>query len=105
MCIVIPAPAAFAAVPTDPAFLSPNQQRMLRDTAVANSASQCCSTEEEGVCVRQEAGGRQLEDASSAADSAGGSGSQSADDSGKKVILDWKGDPMTINPGDKLPFF
>lgn len=22
-----------------------------------------------------------------------------------KVILDWKGDPMKINPGDKLPFF
>ena len=21
------------------------------------------------------------------------------------VILDWKGDPMKINPGDKLPFF
>ncbi len=24
---------------------------------------------------------------------------------GGRVILDWKGDPMTINPGDKLPFF
>ena len=21
------------------------------------------------------------------------------------VILDWKGDPMKINPGDKMPFF
>ncbi|EIE23756.1 hypothetical protein COCSUDRAFT_53450 [Coccomyxa subellipsoidea C-169] len=30
---------------------------------------------------------------------------QSQDDDGKRVILDWKGDPMTINPGDKLPFF
>ena len=24
---------------------------------------------------------------------------------GGRVVLDWKGDPMTINPGDKLPFF
>ena len=24
---------------------------------------------------------------------------------GPDVILDWKGDPMIINPGDKLPFF
>ncbi len=30
---------------------------------------------------------------------------QGQDDDGKRVILDWKGDPMTINPGDKLPFF
>ena len=22
-----------------------------------------------------------------------------------RVILDWKGDPMTINPGDNMPFF
>ncbi len=27
--------------------------------------------------------------------------SASVDDN---VILDWKGDPMQINPGDKLPF-
>lgn len=32
-------------------------------------------------------------------------GSQSQGEDGKRVILDWKGDPMTINPGDKLPFF
>jgi len=30
---------------------------------------------------------------------------QSADEGEKHIILDWKGDPMTINPGDKLPFF
>ncbi len=23
---------------------------------------------------------------------------------GSRVVLDWKGDPMTINPGDKMPF-
>ena len=23
---------------------------------------------------------------------------------GRKMVLDWKGDPMYINPGDKLPF-
>jgi len=22
-----------------------------------------------------------------------------------KTILDWKGDPMTINPNDNMPFF
>lgn len=32
-------------------------------------------------------------------------GGQSQGEDGKRVILDWKGDPMTINPGDKLPFF
>jgi len=25
-------------------------------------------------------------------------------DKGRKIVLDWKGDPMVINPGDKLPF-
>lgn len=25
-------------------------------------------------------------------------------DKGGEVVLDWKGDPMTINPGDKFPF-
>ena len=23
---------------------------------------------------------------------------------GRKMVLDWKGDPMYINPGDKMPF-
>ena len=22
-----------------------------------------------------------------------------------RIVLDWKGDPMTINPGDKMPLF
>ena len=36
----------------------------------------------------------------------GGSAAADAEQlEGRRVILDWKGDPMTINPGDKLPFF
>lgn len=31
---------------------------------------------------------------------------ESAEAAGEgRVVLDWKGDPMLINPGDKLPFF
>ena len=26
-----------------------------------------------------------------------------ADPDGRRMVLDWKGDPMYINPGDKLP--
>ena len=29
---------------------------------------------------------------------------QGAAPDGRKMVLDWKGDPMYINPGDKLPF-
>ena len=29
---------------------------------------------------------------------------QAAAPDGRKMMLDWKGDPMYINPGDKLPF-
>ncbi len=28
-----------------------------------------------------------------------------ADAAAPQVILDWKGDPMTINPNDNMPFF
>jgi hypothetical protein len=41
---------------------------------------------------------------SSSSSSSSGSGSGSALSSGDAPLLDWKGDPMTINPGDKLPF-
>ena len=27
------------------------------------------------------------------------------DPNGPRIVLDWKGDPMTINPGDNMPFF
>jgi hypothetical protein len=33
-----------------------------------------------------------------------GSGLAVADADEAEVILDWKGDPMKINPGDKMPF-
>ena len=33
-----------------------------------------------------------------------GQAQQSASDA-PQVILDWKGDPMTINPNDNMPFF
>lgn len=28
-----------------------------------------------------------------------------AREEGKKIVMDWKGDPMIINPGDNLPLF
>lgn len=28
-----------------------------------------------------------------------------AREQGKKIVLDWKGDPMIINPGDNMPLF
>ena len=34
----------------------------------------------------------------------GGAAEQNIVPDGRKMVLDWKGDPMYINPGDKLPF-
>lgn len=28
-----------------------------------------------------------------------------AREEGKNIVLDWKGDPMIINPGDNMPLF
>ena len=30
--------------------------------------------------------------------------SSDEEEDGGKIVLDWKGDPMVIRPGDKLPF-
>ncbi|BDA47699.1 hypothetical protein COCOBI_10-5500 [Coccomyxa sp. Obi] len=85
-----------------------------RDKSAIAAAAEYSAASAGGLILNTETftfedpGRRRPESASSAADIAAGSQkstSQSADDSGKKVILDWKGDPMTINPGDKLPFF
>jgi hypothetical protein len=46
--------------------------------------------------------GAHVEDASQINQPAAGENSEEVDGN---VILDWKGDPMRINPGDKLPFF
>ena len=44
-----------------------------------------------------------MEDEDEAAQNATGGGEKEARD-GRKMVLDWKGDPMYINPGDKMPF-
>lgn len=38
------------------------------------------------------------------ADDVTGEPEQGTAPDGRKMMLDWKGDPMYINPGDKLPF-
>ena len=56
----------------------------------------------ESLCVQEKPGTASGSDSGAVPEERGG---QSQGEDGKKVILDWKGDPMTINPGDKLPFF
>ena len=68
-------------------------------------------TKEMGILFRarplclQEHGGHKDNNAEEEEVSGGGTAADAEQTDGRRVILDWKGDPMTINPGDKLPFF
>ena len=46
----------------------------------------------------------ELQSQEAKADGLTGEAEQGSDPDGRKMVLDWKGDPMYINPGDKLPF-
>ena len=72
------------------------------NTDTVQSGGQTCATFDRRCAAQAWEDKARSQD--TAADDGKGEPKQDAAPDGRKMVLDWKGDPMYINPGDKLPF-